>query len=686
MSPSPASGGGAGAARDDELVFSSRLVAPMVAYFEQRFGAEALGAALGRAGVPVELLRDPAMWVSTAQMLAISREMVAVSGNPLLTYEAGLALAQPSLVGPTWHVLRALGGPQFVYERLVDYGELSRITRWAAVELGAQTATLRFEVQPGHRDDPLFCLNRQGALAGIPRIFDLPPAQIEHPVCIHEGGACCEYRVRWEARARGEGVLPWGAVGAVALSLGLLGAVGPGPALVPALFGVALLAMHTRALQRRAVRVSADLRDQLVAARGFSDGYTRKLRERILLERVDALTRRAEDAATLIGTALREIRNTLGYDRAMFLEADLAAGRLRFRQGEGFPVAVAEALADLDLGLDAGRDDPLLFANVVRRGRGLHVEDVADFRERLQPHNRALLDLLGSRAFVATPVSTADGPLGLLLVDQVAPDRSLGVQDVSLLEQVGHRMGLALANARLLDRLRRERAELAAALLTNQKLSQYLPPTVVERIAAAPEEALRLGGDRRRAAVLFSDVVGFTPWSEVVPPEQVVRFLNACFGAMDPEIDRFGGILDKRIGDGMMVVFLEDAGAEPPARRAFRCGLALQSVVARMNAAPDRARVEPFALRVGVAYGEPVSGNIGSARRLEYTVIGDVVNVASRLEGASAPGEVTATAQALAAAGPGVVAERRGHLAVKGRQQPVEAFCIRSVDPWTSDS
>ena len=671
--------------RDDELVFSTRLVVPMVVYFEQRFGVEALAAALGRAGVPLATLRDPAMWISTAQLLAISREMVAATGNPLLTYEAGLALAQPALVGPTWHVVRALGGPEFVYERLTEYTELSRITRWTLLERGPQRAVLRFDVQPGHRDDPLFCLNRQGALAGIPGIFDLPPATIEHPVCLHEGGACCTYRVRWAPRVRGEGMLPWAAVAASVASVGLGATAGLGAALGAASAAVIVLALHARALQRRAVQVSADLRDEAVASRVFTEEYTRKLRERILLERVDALTRRAEDPVTLVGTALREIRNTLGYDRAMFLEVDAASGRLSFRQGEGFLPAVAAALGDLDLGLTADRADPQLFANVLRSGRGLHVEDVADFRGRLLPHNRALVDLLGSRAFVATPVATADGPLGLLVVDQVAPDRQLGPRDVALLEQVGHQMGLALANARLVARLRREREELRAALLTNQKLSQYLPQAVVARIEAAPEEALRLGGARRRAAVLFSDVVGFTPWAEVVSPEQVVRFLNALFAAMDPEIDRCGGILDKRIGDGMMVVFLEQDGGEPPARRALRCGLALQAAVVALNADPALPRSEPFALRVGVAYGEPVAGNIGSMRRLEYTVIGDVVNVASRLEGACAPGEVTATAQAVAAAGPGVAAESRGHLVVKGRQQPVEAFSIRSVGPWTSE-
>jgi class 3 adenylate cyclase len=239
---------------------------------------------------------------------------------------------------------------------------------------------------------------------------------------------------------------------------------------------------------------------------------------------------------------------------------------------------------------------------------------------------------------------------------------------------------LALASANLVESLRKERQVLQSSLLLNQKISQYLPRSVVESISVRPEAALQLGGARRRAAVLFSDLVGFTPWSERVEPENAVAFLNWYFTAMDRIVTESKGILDKRIGDGMMVVFLEDDGLHSPARRALRCGLNMQAMVSELNADPTRPRLEPFQVRIGVSYGEPVAGNLGSAERMEYTVIGDTVNVASRLEGRCEPGAVLATEQALAAAGPGVRAEPRGELIVKGRTQVVVAWEVQGLD------
>ncbi len=670
------------ARRDDELVFSTRLVEPMLRFFSGRFGEEALRALVARTDTPLERLRDPQQWLSTRQLLILSRAMVEQSKDPLITYRAGLVLVDPEVLGPTYPVLRALGSPGMVYARMTEYADLSRITRWKLVESGKRHVVMQFQVERGHTDDPLFCLNRQGGLAGIPQAFGLPMGKLTHPRCIHEGDTVCEYRVEWVAPLFGQGLLPWVAFGGgvATAALAAFGGLGAPATILTAVGTAAALAAEVVVLQRQLTAAGHDQRDQLTAAKTLLDENLARNRERLLLEQVDLATRREMSPEGLVDTALNAIRNTLGYDRAMFLRVDAPTGRLRFGGGAGFDADGLTLLRGLSLSVTVVRKDERLFANLLHSESGALVADVAAFRAQVNAENQALLDRMGSTAFVAVPVRGPDGPLGLLVVDQVHADSALGPRDHQMLQQVGNLVGLALARANLVDRLRRERSAIEAALLLNQKISQYLPRSVVDRIREEPGAALALGGERRRAAVLFSDVVGFTPWSEQVEPEVAVAFLNWYFAAMDQIVEDTAGILDKRIGDGMMVVFLEGPGLEPPARRALRCGLQMQGAILALNAQPERPRVEPFAVRVGVSYGEPVAGNLGSVQRMEYTVIGDTVNVASRLEGRCTPGAVLATAQAVEAAGAGVRAEPRGDLTVKGRSQVVAAFEVSAVE------
>ncbi len=668
--------------RDEELVFNTKLTEPMLRYFEERFGRAALETLVAGTDTPMDFLLDAEQWMSTKQLLKLSQAMVEFANDPFMTYRAGMAMLHPKVLGPTYYVLRAIGGPALCYSKLTEFTDLSRITHWKLVETTRRHVVIQFHVQRGHSDDLLFCLNRQGALAGIPQIFDLPLARVTQSQCLHEGGACCEYRVEWIPPSLGQGLLPYAALASVAATIVLTGMYGISTSLplVGAFASIGLLAANVALLQRQINSAFDDQRDQLIAAKTLLDENIQRNRERLLLEKVDLATRRETESASLVDTALNAMRNTLGYDRAMFLRVSHEHERLLFAGGAGYTEEALRLLSSVSLMLNAPREDEFLFANILRSENGLLVVDVAEFKTHVNAINQALLDKLGSTAFVAVPVRGPDGPLGLLVVDQVHAENTLRPRDHQMLIQVGNLVGLALASANLVDSLRKERADLQRALLLNQKISQYLPRAVVDRIREEPGAALNLGGERRTAAVLFSDIVGFTPWAERVEPETAVQFLNWYFTAMDAIVDETHGILDKRMGDGMMVVFLEAEGLEVPARRALLCGLRMQAVVTALHAEPVKPRTEPFQIRIGVSHGEPVAGNLGSAQRMEYTVIGDTVNVASRIEGRCNAGSVLATEQAVLAAGPGVRAEARGELAVKGRSQVVIAFEVMAVE------
>ena len=226
------------------------------------------------------------------------------------------------------------------------------------------------------------------------------------------------------------------------------------------------------------------------------------------------------------------------------------------------------------------------------------------------------------------------------------------------------------------DQLWEERLSLRRASLINRKIAGYLAHDLVEQIMANPDMETTLGGVRTHAAVLFADVVGFTPRCEGRDPQEVVEELNIYFGEVDAVIDRCGGIIDKRMGDGIMVVFTssadEDAGAVKA--RALRCGLGILQALPACNAKLAERGSAPLCIRVGLAAGPLVLGNMGSKVKLEYTVIGEVVNLAARLESAATPGHLLVPrAEFLDSVDAGAVSDRRT-ISVKGLGRPVEVL------------
>ncbi|MBU0496010.1 MAG: tetratricopeptide repeat protein [Chloroflexi bacterium] len=145
-----------------------------------------------------------------------------------------------------------------------------------------------------------------------------------------------------------------------------------------------------------------------------------------------------------------------------------------------------------------------------------------------------------------------------------------------------------------------------------------------------------LEGERRFVIALFADLAGFTPLSERLDPEEAVTLLNCCLDEMTQAVIQHGGWLDKYIGDGLMAVFGAPVAHEDDPERALRAALAMQEAVGRLELDLD----SPIALHFGLACGQVVSAGVGGRGRREYTVIGSAVNMAARLEDASAPGQI----------------------------------------------
>ncbi len=208
----------------------------------------------------------------------------------------------------------------------------------------------------------------------------------------------------------------------------------------------------------------------------------------------------------------------------------------------------------------------------------------------------------------------------------------------------------------------------------------YLNKSVMEQMLQNPEK-LKLGGEKKEMTVLFSDIRGFTTLSERMAPEALVKFINSYLTPMTQIVFEEGGTLDKYIGDAMMAFWGAPLEQEDHAVRACRASVRFLGELTRLKAAWREQNLPEFDIGVGINSGPMIVGNMGSDVRFDYTVMGDSVNLASRLEGTNKEYEtrILMSESTFTQAKDHVIARRLGAVRVKGKRKPVRIYELRDM-------
>ncbi len=211
--------------------------------------------------------------------------------------------------------------------------------------------------------------------------------------------------------------------------------------------------------------------------------------------------------------------------------------------------------------------------------------------------------------------------------------------------------------------------------------SQYLSPAVIENLINEPDR-LTLGGERRELSIFFSDLEGFTSLSEGLSPEELTALLNEYLSAMTDIIQEEGGTIDKYEGDAIIAFWNAPLSFEDHAERAVRAALRCQNTLAELRPQFRRRAGKDLRMRIGINTGPAVVGNMGSRTRFDYTMLGDAVNLAARLEGINKQfGTYTMiSADTAGALGPAFSLRELSRVAVVGRAEPVTVY-----EPLTED-
>jgi class 3 adenylate cyclase/DNA-binding NarL/FixJ family response regulator len=227
--------------------------------------------------------------------------------------------------------------------------------------------------------------------------------------------------------------------------------------------------------------------------------------------------------------------------------------------------------------------------------------------------------------------------------------------------------------ATAVDEFKRLHAAVVESASSARALRSYVPQQFADKLALSPSAPIE--AQELEVSVLFSDIRGFATLAERLSARQLADIAGRHLGAMAEVVLEHGGTLDKFAGDAVMAVF----GAPDPmpdhADRALRCAMAMQARQAQLNAEGWGDGIPELGIGVGVNTGTVVAGTVGGGGRLEYTVMGDAVNIAQRLQSEAEGGQIVAT-QATVESAPGVAAESIGPRQVKGRTEPVEVYRV----------
>jgi adenylate cyclase len=248
------------------------------------------------------------------------------------------------------------------------------------------------------------------------------------------------------------------------------------------------------------------------------------------------------------------------------------------------------------------------------------------------------------------------------------------------------RIGACLEKKRLRDlekEQRRQLQELNAALevrnrFIRQTFGRYLSDDIVETILEKPD-GLNIGGEKRQATILMSDLRGFTSLSEKLPPEDVVAMVNIYLEAMTEVILKYQGTIDEFIGDGILVIFGAPLARPDDARRAVACAVEMQLAMAAVNDRNRQAGYPEVALGIGINTGKMVVGNIGSKKRMKYGVVGQNVNLTSRIESYTVGGQIFISEGTVKACGDIVRIDHAMQVMPKGVKEPLTIYEVGGI-------
>ncbi len=315
-----------------------------------------------------------------------------------------------------------------------------------------------------------------------------------------------------------------------------------------------------------------------------------------------------------------------------------------------------------------------LVINVVSSGRPVLINNV---REQFGLNG----DASWPETLICLPLKTKEEVLGAIVLGRDTVGHIFTAGDLKLMKVLCTQSASAIKTAHLVYHLQELYEKLREHDRVRGALGRYLPSQLVDKVIRG-EERLTLGGELVHVSVLFADIRGFTRIMTTMPPKKVVDLLNRYFAVMIDSVFAYEGTLDKIMGDAVMAIFGAPVAHEETELRAVQAGLMMQKEIRKLNETLISEGEQPINVGIGISTGEVICGNVGSQDRMEFTVMGDPVNVAFRLQNVANHEQVLITESTFIAIENRLDYKTHEPIKFKGKDKPIgiyEALTVKTL-------
>ena len=277
----------------------------------------------------------------------------------------------------------------------------------------------------------------------------------------------------------------------------------------------------------------------------------------------------------------------------------------------------------------------------------------------------------GIRSTMTLPLLHAGDLLGIMHLDSLFTSNAFTEKDLQICTGMAAQAAISIQNARLASRIEKEAQ-------TRAQISRLIPPSIVEQVVKG-ELVIEKGGRVSEITMLFSDIRGFTTMSDGKEPQEVVNTLNEYFEVMVDVLFKYSGTLDKFVGDEIIGLFGAPIQLEDAAYKAVACAIAMLQALEEFNRTRASENLEPIRIGIGINTGPVITGSIGSTRALQYTAIGDAMNVASRLVNVAKTGEIIISEHTYRAVAGRIEATALPPVKVKGKAEELKIYRVTGL-------